>query len=104
MTKIGVAAVTLTTVLALGGIAQAGSINRREHRQTQRIVNGVRSGELTARETSRLLAEQAWIRVEEWRYRRSGGGLSPREYLDLQRDLNRASRHIYRQKHDGQSR
>lgn len=104
MMKIGVAAVTLTTVLAMGGIAQAGSINRREHRQIHRIVNGIRSGELTAREASRLLAEQARIRVEEWRYRRSGGGLSPREYLDLRRDLNRASRHIYRQKHDGQSR
>ena len=53
--------------------AEAGPINRREHRQVRRIVHGVRSGALTNR-----------------------------EYLRLQRALNRASRHIYRQTHDRQ--
>jgi len=53
--------------------AEAGPINRREHRQVRRIVHGVRSGALTNR-----------------------------EYLRLQRALNRANRHIYRQTHDRQ--
>ena len=104
MRGLTIAALTLTGVLALGTAAQAGSINRREHRQAHRITDGVQSGQLTRRETGRLLAEQAWIRFEEARYRRSGDGIGPREYLDLQRDLNRASRHIYRQKHDRQRR
>jgi hypothetical protein len=104
MKGLAVAALTVAGVLVLSAAAQAGSINRREHRQMHRIADGVRSGQLTKRETARLLAEQAYIRVEEARYRRSGGGLGPREYRDLQRDLNRASRDIYRQKHDAQTR
>jgi hypothetical protein len=94
MRTVTLAAVALGTVLAVGG----------EHRQIERIARGVRSGELTRRETARLLAEQAYIRAEEYRFRHTGGGLSPRERLRLQRDLNRASRHIYRQTHDGQTR
>src|SRR5687767_5910426 len=104
MHRLITAALTLTTVATLSATANAGVINRREHRQAHRIAQGVRSSELTARETGRLLAEQAYIRIEEARYRRSGGGIGPREWLDLQRDLNRASRHIYRQRHDGQHR
>ena len=78
------------------------SINQREHNQRVRIRNGIRSGELTARETGRLVREQAQIRRMEDRFRDSGDGLSPRELLRLQRELNEANRHIYRQKHDRQ--
>jgi hypothetical protein len=42
--------------------------------------------------------------AEERLYRRTGGGLSGWERRDLRRDQNRASRDIYRQKHDEQSR
>jgi len=104
MRTLAVTLAALMTVAILALPAQAGSIDRRQHRQARRIAEGVRSGELTRRETARLLTEWAWIRIEERRYRRSGGGLSRREYLDLQRDLNRASRHIYRQMHDAQRR
>ena len=104
MRTLTAAALALGTVLTLGGIAQAGTINQREHRQIHRIAQGVRSGQLTGRETARLLAEQAYIRAEEYRFRHSGGGLSPRERLRLQHDLTRASRDIYRQEHDGQHR
>ena len=102
MRTVTLAAVALGTVLAVGGIAQAGSINRREHRQIERIARGIRSGELTRRETARLLAEQAYIRAEEYLFRHSGNGLSAGERLRLHRDLNRASRDIYRQTHDAQ--
>ena len=79
-----------------------GNINSRERNQQQRIVNGVKSGELTARETYRLEREQYRIRRQESRFRRSGDGLSWRERGKLERELNRSSRDIYRQKHDGQ--
>jgi len=78
------------------------NINGRERHQQRRIYNGVRSGELTGRETYRLEREQVRINRQEARFRRSGDGLSPRERLRLEREQNRASRDIYRQKHDNQ--
>ena len=80
------------------------SINKREHNQKQRIVKGVKNGDLTARETYRLGREQYRIRKMEDRFRDSGNGLSYRERFKLQRELNQSSRHIYRQKHDQQNR
>jgi hypothetical protein len=84
--------------------ATEASVNGRQVRQHQRIREGVRSGELTRREASRLRLEQKAVRREERRYRATGGALSSQERRDLRRDQNRASRDIYRQKHDGQKR
>ena len=78
------------------------SINNRQQHQQKRIVRGVKSGELTAKETYRLGREQYQIRRMETRFRRSGDGLSWREKYKLQRELNQSSRHIYKQKHDKQ--
>lgn len=78
------------------------SINNRESRQQKRIFRGIKSGELTARETYRLERNQYQIRRLESRYRKSGNGLSWREKYRLQRELNQSSRRIYRQKHDKQ--
>ena len=104
MRTVVIAILMVATVATLAVGADAGSINRREHRQIERIAQGVQSGALTARETARLLAEQARIRAEEYRYRHSGDGLNRWERRDLQVDLNRASRDIYHQKHDAQHR
>lgn len=94
----------LAIALSGAGMASAGPINGRERHQQRRIGQGVRSGELTGRETLRLERQQARIRAEEFRYRHNDGRLGARERADLQRDLNRSSRNVYRQKHDGQSR
>jgi hypothetical protein len=99
---------TLAVLVLAGALgasfAEAGTINRREHRQRVRIAQGVGSGELTHREARRLRAEQVALRAEERLYRRTGSGLSRWERRDLHRDLNRTSRGVYRQKHDGQDR
>ena len=79
-------------------------VNARQARQRARIRQGVRSGELTRRETQRLAAEQAVIRTQEAFYRRSGGEFTARERARVQRELQQASRHIHRQKHDAQAR
>lgn len=79
------------------------SINNREQRQQKRIVNGAKSGALTAREIYRLEREQYQIRRLENRYRSSGGRLTWREKYRLQRELNQSSRNIYKQKHDRQN-
>lgn len=93
--------------MATNSSAQTGrhphSVNSRERRQQKRIYNGVKTGQLTPRETFRLERRQAQIRRAEARYRRSGDGLSRRERYKLERGLNRSSRSIYRQKHDKQS-
>lgn len=80
------------------------SINARERREQERIRQGERSGELTRREAERLEAEQARIRVDEAYARRSGDGLTAKERARLERELNRSSKDIYKQKHDGQDR
>ncbi|HEX6624485.1 MAG TPA: hypothetical protein VF064_12295 [Pyrinomonadaceae bacterium] len=79
-------------------------INGHQHHQQARIRQGVRSGELTRRETARLQAEQARIRVQEAFARRSGGEFTLRERRRIAHEQQQASRHIYRQKHDGQDR
>jgi len=89
---------------ANGPSGRTRSVNARQGRQTTRIRQGVRSGELTRRETQRLAAEQAAIRTQEAFYRRSGGEFTARERARIQRELQQSGRHIYRQKHDGQDR
>ena len=93
-------------VLGASGASMAGTprINKREHNEQQRINQGIRSGELTRREADRLEAGMARIRTNERFARMSGGGINPRERVRLNRELNRESRAIYRQKHDGQDR
>lgn len=93
----------LSPLLAMAD-GQRWRINRREHQQQQRIRAGVRTGELTRREAARLKVEQAQIRLQEARARHSGGGFTTRERLRIDRELNQASRHIYKQKHDRQDR
>ena len=75
-------------------------VNARQHRQADRIRQGNKAGELTKAEKNRLRADEAGIRAEERVYRRSGDGLNPRERRDLERDLNKTSREIYRFKHN----
>lgn len=80
-----------------------GNINQRQNHQQDRIGQGVESGQLTAREAARIEGQEARINAEEARMRASGEGLSPRERARLESQLNRESRNIYRQKHDGQN-
>jgi hypothetical protein len=75
------------------------SINRREARQSRRIGSGIRSGALTRRETARIAAQQARIRAHE-RHARADGVVTRRERARIQRQENRASRNIYRKKHN----
>jgi polyhydroxyalkanoate synthesis regulator phasin len=98
----------VTATIALLGVAglslaEAGTITKREERQQKRIAEGVESGQLTTKETARLEREQAKIetdREKAW----SDGSLTKKEKGKLTREQNRASRRIYRQKHDAQKR
>src|SRR3712207_9493315 len=74
-------------------------INRRQHRQQDRIFQGVRSGELTRGEFWRLERSAREIRRDE-RRARADGVVTARERARLHRELNRESRMIYRAKHN----
>lgn len=82
----------------------AGPIVQRNYNQQARIAQGVRSGELTARETVRLETRECRLHNEIRRDRMSGGRLSFGERARIERMQNSLSRDIYIQKHDGQFR
>jgi hypothetical protein len=82
----------------------AGPIKRRAERQQDRIAQGVKSGELTARETSRLEGREAHLNHEVRTDRAENGGhLTAAERAQVNRQQNRLSGDIYRQKHDAQT-
>jgi hypothetical protein len=78
-------------------------VDAREKNQKARIKQGVKSGELTRRETRRLATEQLKIRRDEAKVK-SDGKVTPRERAKLQRELNRSSRDISRLKHNNRKR
>lgn len=81
--------------------ASAQGVDQRHHRQHDRIAQGVHSGALTRHEAHRLQHQQRSIHREERRMRsRDHGHLTPRERARLEHRENRASRHIYRAKHN----
>jgi hypothetical protein len=78
------------------------TINQRREFQQQRIAQGVRSGQLTARETYRLERREASIGREERQMRSANNGrLNHADRVALNHRLNRTSRAIYRDKHNG---
>ena len=79
------------------------AIDKREHNQQERIRQGIKSGELTRRETIRLEEQEAKIRVNE-KFAKADGKITPAERERLEKELNRSSRNIYDQKHDNQDR
>jgi len=87
--------------LAIAAAAPAEArINKRQGHQQQRIGAGVSSGSLTAHETLRLERQQFGIGRLEARSRADGNGLNGRERYRIEKRQDRASRNIYRQKHD----
>jgi hypothetical protein len=91
----------VTTILALMwcSAAWAERSNIREHRQEQRIRQGIRSGEITRPEVRRLKTEQG--RIDRAYHRASADGhLNWRERQRLDKLQDIASRHIYRTKHN----
>lgn len=107
LVSLGFASLFLILGLTADSFAQNGRYhtgNKRQRNQQGRIYNGINSGELTRREAYRLERQQYRINRTEQRFRNSGSGLSWRERYILDQRQDRASRNIYRQKHDKQDR
>jgi len=90
-------------VVAAPALADTPVLDQRQERQMQRIQQGWQSGELTRREAAGLARGQQQLRRMEHRAK-ADGTVTSRERNRLQQQANVQSRHIYRQKHDGQSR
>jgi len=79
-----------------------GEINQRKENQQDRISQGIRSGQLTPREASHLESREAHINRQEARDKAANGGhLTAGERAQINREQNRTSRAIYRDKHNG---
>jgi hypothetical protein len=100
LTTGALAAVTFAHPLVAG----AQVIRERQQHQQERISEGVKSGQLTKKEAMKLEAEQAKIQRKKRRYKKSGGTLTPQEKADIMSDQDKASKHIYKEKHDAQTR
>ena len=76
-------------------------IDKRQANQQQRIDQGVKSGELTAREAARLERGQQRVQAMEDKAK-ADGKVTPQERRRLQKAENRQSRRIAHEKHDRQ--
>ena len=97
-------------MMAFIGFAAAASaqtatpvVTKRQENQQERIGQGVKSGELTPKETRHLEAREAKIQHDK-KAAKADGTVTPAERAKLNREENRTSRAIRRQKHDGQVR
>ncbi|MBI1999690.1 MAG: hypothetical protein HYV46_01850 [candidate division NC10 bacterium] len=69
--------------------------------QGKRITQGVESGQLTAKETAKLERQQGKIEADREKAL-ADGKMTRKEKAKLTREQNRASRRIYKEKHDAQ--
>ena len=92
--------------LFLGGVSNVlaqNEINQRQRNQQQRIGEGVENGSLTPGETAHLEKQEAAIHHEVKTERKANGGtLTAQERRQVNRQQNRESARIYKQKHDAQ--
>jgi hypothetical protein len=76
-----------------------GSVDHREQRQAHRIQQGIKHGQLTPDEISKLDAQEKALNDAEAKFK-SDGKLSRDEAKQLQQQLNDASQQIWAQRHD----
>ena len=80
---------------------QRHDINHRKGNQQARIAQGVRSGQMTPRETAHVEHQEAGINHEERGMRaQDNGHLTAQDRHTLARQQNAESRRIYRDKHN----
>ena len=97
---------TSTTSGAGPGVVDPGhprvnEVNQREENQQQRIANGVQSGKLSAQQTANLEKREASVQNREKRdMAEHNGHLTKAEQRGINRQQNRISKSIYKDKHE----
>lgn len=79
------------------------SLSAQTIQSNQRINQGVRSGELTKKETLHLKKQQHNLKVTK-RKAAADGVITKKEKVKIAKKTNRLNKNIYRQKHDEQER
>lgn len=102
-TVIGLTLASLFVTTAQAARLRDPVVDHRQLNQQERIHEGAQSGAMTRSERRQLQGEQRAIRGEERAYK-ADGKLTPDERADLRRDLRSASRDIYQEKQDGETR
>jgi hypothetical protein len=77
-------------------------VTKRQMNQHQRIKQGVKSGELTKGEARKLHSEEKTIQAEK-QMAKADGKVTPAERAKLRKDQNKASKDIYRLKHNAKT-
>jgi hypothetical protein len=95
--------VTVALAFAGGALAQTATpgIDKRQANQEKRIDQGVKSGELNKREAARLEKREGKLQADKEKAA-ADGKVTKKERRQLNREANRDSKAIYRQKHDAQ--
>ncbi len=97
----------LIAAFALPAFAQAPAstatpaLDKRQANQEKRISEGVKSGQLNQREAARLEKREAKLEADK-QAAKADGKVTPAERRKLNREADRDSRAIHRQKHDAQ--
>lgn len=82
------------------GHPRVNQVNRREGRQQQRIANGLQSGKLNSRQAANLEKRETSVQNREQRdMAQHNGHLTKAEQKGINRQQNRISKSIYKDKH-----
>jgi len=92
----------MTAGLFLSGLSYADElIHQRKENQQDRIAQGVKSGSLTPQETANLEHKEANLNKEIRNDRKANGGnLTNNQKAQVNRQQNRLSKNIYKDKHN----
>jgi hypothetical protein len=84
------------------GHPRVNEVNQREQNQQNRIANGVKNDTLNAKQTSNLEKREASVQNREQKdMAKNNGHLTKAEQRGINRQQNRISKSIYKDKHDG---
>ena len=83
------------------GHPRVNEVNQREENQQQRIGNGVKNGTLTSKQTANLERRETSVQNREKRdMSEHNGHLTKAEQKGINRQQNRISKSIYKDKHE----
>lgn len=83
------------------GHPRVNEVNQREQNQQNRIANGVKNGTLNSRQTTNLEKRETAVQNREQRDMAAHNGhLTKAEQAGINRQQNRISKSIYKDKHD----
>jgi len=84
------------------GHPRVNEVNQREQNQQDRIANGVKNGTLSPKQASNLEKREASVENREQKdMAKHNGHLTKAEQRGINRQQNRISKSIYKDKHDG---